>query len=560
MKKIYILVLVVFSFLDPLFTFCGTPTKENIPLCEEPQNIAPAQNFGIIGINYYVPIVWNGKDFACVAVSNQDGNLYFRRFFADGTPASEPIPIFQVASNNGFCNLVWNGNGYGVVYTTNTGTYYVVKFHLLSTEGLPVGNEVQVSFVGETPTSDCYAPKITFGNGLYAITWLDERSGVTNVYATLLNSDGTIANGAASHDIIICESSFSQGSIEITYSQAKGRFYIVFSEMRTENIKEIYLAELHPLGITYCYGTPIISSEGDPRMCALADSGTYFGMVFEDKRTGISQIYFCLVTPNNMLPKVGDEICLSNSTSRAMQPKIVWTGGEYGVFWTDDSSGISETFFQRVSSSGVPQGSNWQVDLTDGISNISVSFAKHGYLLGGVYVPSSYLFPIGCASIDTPSCAGGFVAYNITGTSATIGWLPSSDQNQDIAYYQVYRNAIPIAKTSDTFFHDTNLQEEVTYAYAVEPVNAGQIQNTNCQTTFYVKTNSNLTLKLEKQDNEKDVKLFWNDGGIPTYNIFRGTNPQVFHSLGSASIEEFIDKDVLIDSNIYFYSVDEPTM
>jgi len=128
-------------------------------------------------------------------------------------------------------------------------------------------------------------------------------------------------------------------------------------------------------------------------MCALADSGTYFGMVFEDKRTGISQIYFCLVTPNNMLPKVGDEICLSNSTSRAMQPKIVWTGGEYGVFWTDDSSGISETFFQRVSSSGVPQGSNWQVDLTDGISNISVSFAKHGYLLGGVYVPSSYLFP-----------------------------------------------------------------------------------------------------------------------------------------------------------------------
>jgi len=154
MKKIYILVLVVFSFLDPLFTFCGTPTKENIPLCEEPQNIAPAQNFGLLvlitmlqlsGMERILP-VWLFQ----IRMEISD----FRRFFADGTPASEPIPIFQVASNNGFCNLVWNGNGYGVVYTTNTGTYYVVKFHLLSTEGLPVGNEVQVSFVGETPTSD----------------------------------------------------------------------------------------------------------------------------------------------------------------------------------------------------------------------------------------------------------------------------------------------------------------------------------------------------------------------------------------------------------------------
>ena len=558
MIKYYILVFMILLFIIPLISFCGTPTPEIIPLCQEPQNIAPAQNFGIIGINYYSPIVWNGKDFACVAISGQDGNLYFRRFFADGTPVSDPIALFYVGGGI-FCSLVWNGNGYGVTYISSDGTYSIVKFHLLSVEGLPIGNEVQVSNIGEEPILDCYSPKIAFGGGEYAIVWQDKRSGISKIYATLLNSDGTIANGGASHDIVMCDSTFSQGSPDVIYSQTQGRFYVVWNESRTEEEGEIYGSELHPLGITWCNSIPIVSSTGYPRRCALTDSGTYIGMVFEDKRSEIWQIYFCLVDPRN-ITKVKDEVCLSNSIGRSLSAKIIWTGGEYGVFWNDNSSGITETFFQRVNSSGIPQGSNWQVGLTDGLSSISVSFAKHGYLLGGVYVPSFYLFPIGCASIDTPTCPGGFVAYNITGTSATIGWLPSSDQNLDIAYYQVYRNAIPIAKTSETFFHDTNLQEGVTYAYAVEPVNGAQIQNTNCQTTFYVKTNSNLILKLEKQDNKKDLKLFWNDGSIPNYNIFRGTSPQVLHSLGSASIEEFIDKDVLVDSNIYFYSVDEPTM
>jgi len=148
------------------------------------------------------------------------------------------------------------------------------------------------------------------------------------------------------------------------------------------------------------------------------------------------------------------------------------------------------------------------------------------------------------------------VAYNITGTTATIGWLPSGTPKPIWPTTIVYRNAAPIAKTSNTYYADLGLSLNTTYAYSVEPVNAAQLQNYACQTTFYVKSNATLILKLDKSD--PNAHLTWTDITLNNYNVFRGTSPQVMSQIGGTSGCQFDDPNVLNDSVTYFYTVDDP--
>ena len=179
------------------------------------------------------------------------------------------------------------------------------------------------------------------------------------------------------------------------------------------------------------------------------------------------------------------------------------------------------------------------------------------------------MIPLGCTYDWTPpTCPGNFLVHNITGTSLDVSWSPSGDPENDIAYYQVYRNNAPPplppppgnpmdgGKTSSTKYHDINLDLNTTYNYMVQPVNAAQPQNYACTSSIYVKTNATLTLKLDK--NSPDARLNWTDISIGNYNIFRGTSPQVMQKIGETGGQQFDDANVLLDNVNYFYTVDDP--
>lgn len=546
------------AFLSGMAVFCLPPQPEYWPVCTNPQPIAPIQPGGGTALVCGSPIVWNGQDYATSYIDNLDNSVHFRRFFADGTPATDSLSILP-AANGEQSALVWNGNGYGVAFQFYDGSYYVIYFCRLSVDGAPIGTPVQISFYESTATGNCFMPSIAWSGSSYAITWMDDRNGNLDIYATLLNSDGTVANSGISHDVLICGEIGVQSIPSIVWVQGINRYYIFWHDARTGTITEIYGGELHPLGLVYTFG-PLVSDVSASRRPDVVNTGSYLGMVWEDYRDENYEIYFARISPASY-SKVGNDIRLTNNSGSSTGARIIWTGAEYGVFWNEGPSADYDynIGFQRVSAAGVPQGGNVMIESAAGLGFPYAAFANYGYMITGKYSAySNYVIPFGCAAVDTPTCPGGFVAYNITGTTATIGWLPSSDAAQDIAYYQVYRNAVPIAKTSSTFYNDTGLSVGGTYAYAVQPVNAGQVQNTSCQTTFYVKTNASLTLTVAKNDNGSDAELLWNDAGLNNYNIFRGTSPQVMSQIGATGEQQYNDPNVLMDSNIYYYTVDEP--
>ncbi len=75
--------------------------------------------------------------------------------------------------------------------------------------------------------------------------------------------------------------------------------------------------------------------------------------------------------------------------------------------------------------------------------------------------------------------------------------------------------------------------------------------------SVYVKTNATLTLIVNKQD--PNAVLSWTDAQpLNSYNVFRGTSPQVMQQIGATSGTSFSDPNVLKDSVLYFYTVDDP--
>jgi hypothetical protein len=193
------------------------------------------------------------------------------------------------------------------------------------------------------------------------------------------------------------------------------------------------------------------------------------------------------------------------------------------------------------------------------LNHPAAAFGNHGFLVEGFSnsSPSSGLvIPWGCGSDATPpTCAGGYVAYSISGTNATVGWLPSDDQQSDIAYYNVYRNAALVGKTSSTYYNDSGLSLSTSYGYAIQPVNAWQLRNSACTDTIYLTTNSSLTLTMNKSD--PAAILNWTGVGAGGYRVYRGNDPHVMGQIASSSTQSAQDPNALSDGNNYFYSVDE---
>ena len=302
---------------------------------------------------------------------------------------------------------------------------------------------------------------------------------------------------------------------------------------------------------------PLTTSSVEAAYPHVASSPGGAAFVWRDRRDGNQEIYFARLSYTGAL--FGPETRLTNNFTACEPPFLAWTGAEWGVFWPEWAAGSYDVWFTRVGSGGQVYGSLYQVTSTSGMFWPAAAFGRYDYMVtlmsGGGY--GNHLEPWGCQWDTTPpSCPPNLLAYNVTGTSATVSWAPSVEDTSDIAYYQVYRNNLPLARTSANYYADSGLALNTTYNYYVRPVNALQLENGTCTSSIYIKTNASLLLTMTKSAN--DARLAWTDGGLNTYNIFRGTSPQVMSQIGSTPLLEQDDPNVLLDGVAYFYTVDDP--
>ena len=556
----------LFLSLFAASAFPEPPAPEVVPACGAPQPINPLLPIGGTAVSARQGIVWNGKEFV-VAYANSPNVLVFQRVFADGTPDGPPVVNPGGSGSYAYytfpVSLAFDGSSYAAAFIGPDGSgYWQVLFVKLDMNFNPLVAAKRVSFVGATPTAHTYWPQIAAGGGQYCIVWHDARGAYYQVYATVLNGDGSIANAGAAHDLALSATAANQLYPSVAWSpvgaNGTGGFQVVWQDFR--NAKwEIWGDEWSACcGLNYL-NTIVSPPAGNSTTPHLVYGPNWAGLAWDDTRDGNDEIYFALLT--SLGYRSGGVVRLTNDLNTQQWPYVCWTGSEFGVFYDDGRYGaLGDGGFQRVSSGGVPQGVNTQV--TSGLGSsayLAAAFAKVGYLAAG-FVSSNrnYAQAFGCNYPYSPPCPSNLVAYAITGTSATLAWQPSLDPYTDIAYYQVYRNNGLVGTTANTYFTDTGLALSTTYNYLVSAVNAADLSSSGCGSTntVYVKTNATLLLMVNKS--APNAALSWTDATMNNYNVFRGTSPQVMQQIGSTASLAFSDPNVLNDNVLYFYTVDEP--
>lgn len=557
MRKILLSIVLLMSTV----TFSASaPQPESMPYCQSPQQLSPAQLMGEGAVYDPPPVVWNGKEFAAVWIDAFTDKLVFMKFYSDGTPASARVEIFDTYSSYSPA-LVWNGSGYAVAYINYDESldWEQVYFARLDADGAPIGSAVRVSSYGAPAASSAGYPAMAWSGNGYAVAYVDDKSGNFQIYAALLDAAGNVQY----HDTRIEATAYYQDSPAIAWIPGRSVYQVVWLDYRNGSTLAIHGGQLVPANYVMEL-RQLVSGSSNSVQVSLVNSLNTCGMTWGDYRDGNLEIYFAIL--NAYGAKATSDIRVTNNSYADYYPQCRWTGVEYGIFWYGiQSSYVMNMAYQRISSAGTLQGTSAQVSGMTELVYPSAAFANHGYLVTCIDDMGSGVFtiPFGCNYASEPGCPSNLLAYGVSGSTATIAWQPAIDNYTDIAYYAVYRNNTQIAKTSNTYFTDTGLGLNTTYNYTVRAVNAAQYMNDpqTCSETqpqsVYVKTNASFTLMLDKSA-DPDAHLYWNDGGMNSYNVFRGTSPQVMSLIGTTSGQSADDNNVLLDTNNYFYTVDDP--
>lgn len=516
------------------------------PTCNSPQSIGPIQV--VPGSNRYSAVAWNGREYGVLFI-NGFGEARFQRTYADGTAAA-PSVLVAAGVQIQRVDLVWTGQEYGAVYTNFVNSVWSIQFVRLNTNGVVIGGPTRVNYAGTTPLQYAYLPSLaTSGNG-FAVAWADYRNGALDTFVTLLGASGNVTFS----DLAVITGPNDQTEPTIAWSRLGNRYILAVQDFRGGVRNEISDAYLFESG-GFSYGGIVVTGSGSSFAPRLAEGGSGMGLVWYDTRDGNTEIYFGTLSLTGS--KYGTDARLTNDAATSTVPLVRWTGAEYGVLFWDTRDGVYDVFFQRVTADGSPLGANVRVSYGADVFYTALAFGTRGYMIAYGAGSGLALQPWGCAFPSLPGCPEGIDAYGISGTSATLAWLPAYDSSTDIAYYQVFRNAALVGTTSSTFFNDTGLSPGVTYQYNVRSVNAAQLFSTPCPNAqLYVKSSAALSLSVDKSGN--DIDLSWNAAGQSTYRVMRGTSPQVMSQIQSTPDTVATDANAALGTVCYFYSIDEP--
>lgn len=540
-------------------TTLSVTTPATATSCGASQIPQVAHVVGGTRVNVEAPILWNGEGYATLFIDAATDDLTFRKLWADGSPAAAPVVIDPSAIDFYIPSLVRDGSGYAAAWLSAAdGRVHFAKLDSSGNVLLDVPVSVaQGWFIGYGRTA-----LATSGSG-FIVVFIDTSNWATNgfdIAFTLLDASGAIAGpSGAWHDLPLVTGTGNQLFPDVAWSGDNDR-YVAVCEDGALTPQAIVSVRINP-------GTAAIStpaSLGFPAAAfvpTLVGDGYNFGLVFLDNRNGCTDLWFVRLAASGSKLTTEKKINSVSCSNQVYEPYVGWTGTEYGVFWNDSAGDGNEAWYQRVLADGTLAGGNVQATDVGDTHRVTAAFGSRGWLVAGAPWAGGALGPLvaslmGCTVDATPpSCPGNILAYNVSTTQATVSWSPAGDPESGLAYYILYRNNAEILRTTSTVHTDTGLSAG-NFNYMVQPVNARGVQNLACTQSVWVKTGSSLLLMVTEES--LDALLAWDDGGLNSYSIFRGTSPQVMSQVGATTDLFAPDPNVLVDTNDYFYTVDDP--
>jgi hypothetical protein len=252
---------------------------------------------------------------------------------------SNVLQITSTAAEARKPSIAWNGDGYGVVWSTE----YVIYFARLDATGQKIGTDVELAS-GQGSRLD---PRIVWTGSEYGIVWEDQRDGIYGeIYFILLDVSGEPLIGA----VRVTDSNGRTGLPSIAWTGTE--FGLAWQDERQPG-RGIYFTRMSAEGVKigdelWIGGEVPFASFYSP---SLVWNGAGYGLVWVDNIH--SNLFFTRLDPSGN--ELGNEIEIESLIGAARAPTLVWNGSGYAVVWLEWPSAV--VFFRRLDASGAPIGS-----------------------------------------------------------------------------------------------------------------------------------------------------------------------------------------------------------
>jgi hypothetical protein len=261
-------------------------------------------------------------------------------------PAGAEIVITGHPSASTQPGLVWNGDGYGVVWSDARDGNLELYFSRLDRFGQVVVGEVRVT----SATADSVEPSLVWTGAEYAVSWCDERGGAPEAYFVRLDASGNTLGSE-----VVLGSCFA--NVPTTALAWNGYEYaVVWSDASSE----VRFARLDASGVPAAGAVQLSDGSGTSRAPSVAWTGSEYSVAWQD-RDGANQwqIYFTRVDATGV--ESGGEAAVTDTPAPSRWPSLVRSDAGYGVAYNEGTGGSRLVWLTRLDASGSPVGGATQV-------------------------------------------------------------------------------------------------------------------------------------------------------------------------------------------------------
>ena len=241
---------------------------------------------------------WSGTSYASSYTGDDNGfDVYVSELNPLGgviTPPGEQQITLTNADAEG-APITWNGDRYGMVWQDRRTGSYQVYFTTLDPSGRKEIADRQITF------NDSFSvnPVIAWNNAQFVVAWQDDRNGPFDVFVQFVNADG----------------SFSGPNMQVTQA--------VQTQLATlDNESPSIAPGIGGIGMAWSFGDSLQE-----------------------------QVDFQVFTPDFKTP-VSQPIAVTNGSTEAVYPMVVWNMDRYIVAWYDNTADPKAIYAASYSATG----------------------------------------------------------------------------------------------------------------------------------------------------------------------------------------------------------------
>ncbi len=250
------------------------------------------------------------------------------------------IRVTDARHESEYPSLAWTGKALGICWMDGRDGNQELYFRVADIEKKRLGPEKRLT----NSNNWDYRPSLVWNGSGFGLLWVHERRVKRDLYFALLDSNGAFNLGP----VRIINQQMIEKHTRLAWTGSG--YGLVFGDYKTGNL-EIFYQALNEQGQKTGPETQLTRSPGKSELADLVFQNQEFALTFLDAREGTRQVYFMIFDVNG---RVKVQTRISTLDTDCSPPSLASGPGGFGLAWCQQAGSSAQVFFAHMDANGQP--------------------------------------------------------------------------------------------------------------------------------------------------------------------------------------------------------------